>query len=202
MRDITIWWLNVACGVKSERPAGNRVDGDPKNEKVDTSGGLFLEIIRTHTRKEGRARTLKSTQMFTTWHLNHVELPRWLSGKAYACQCRRHRFYPWVRKILWRRKWQPTPVFLPVESHGQKSLVGYSPRGHKELMYAYMCVLDETWSWKGMGNVWKNMYALFIWECRTVAWDLAGMEDYCIVPLMVCEVAWVNVTNVCYGLIT
>ena len=42
-------------------------------------------------------------------------------------QCRRHRFNPWVGKIPWRRKWQPTPVFLPGESHGQRSLVGYSP---------------------------------------------------------------------------
>ena len=39
----------------------------------------------------------------------------------------------WVRKIPWRRKWQPTSVFLPGESHGQRSLVGYSPWGHKEL---------------------------------------------------------------------
>ena len=38
-----------------------------------------------------------------------------------------------VRKIPWRRKWQPTPVFLPGESHGQRSLAGYSPWGHKEL---------------------------------------------------------------------
>ena len=40
-------------------------------------------------------------------------------------------FNSWVRNILWRRKWQPTPVFLPGESHGQRSLVGYSPWGHK-----------------------------------------------------------------------
>ena len=40
---------------------------------------------------------------------------------------------PEVRKIPWRRKWQPTPVFLPGKSHGQRSLVGYSPWGHKEL---------------------------------------------------------------------
>ena len=40
---------------------------------------------------------------------------------------------PWVGKIPWRRAWQPTAVFLPGESHGQRSLVGYSPRGHKEL---------------------------------------------------------------------
>ena len=39
---------------------------------------------------------------------------------------------PWVGKIPWRRAWQPTPVLLPGESHGQKSLVGYSPWGRKE----------------------------------------------------------------------
>ena len=42
------------------------------------------------------------------------------------------RFDPLVRKIPWRRAWQPTPVFLPGESHGQNSLAGYSPWGHKE----------------------------------------------------------------------
>ena len=42
-------------------------------------------------------------------------------------------FDPWVRKIPWRREWQPTSVFLPGKSHGQRSLVGYSPLGHKEL---------------------------------------------------------------------
>ena len=47
-------------------------------------------------------------------------------------QCGRPGFDPWVGKIPWRRAWQPTPVFLPGESHGQRSLVGYSPRGHKE----------------------------------------------------------------------
>ena len=41
-------------------------------------------------------------------------------------------FDPWVEKILWRRKWQPTPVLLPGKSHGWKSLVGYSPWGCKE----------------------------------------------------------------------
>ena len=53
-----------------------------------------------------------------------VGLPWWISGKEFACQCRRHRFDPWVRKIPWRRKWQPTPIFLPGESHAQKSLGG------------------------------------------------------------------------------
>ena len=51
------------------------------------------------------------------------------SGKEHACQCRRHKrhgFDPWVRKITFRRAWQPAPVFLPGESHGQRSLVAYS----------------------------------------------------------------------------
>ena len=63
-------------------------------------------------------------------------LPRWFSGKEPACQCRRHKrcgFNPWVRKIPWSRRWQPTPVSLPGESHGQRSLAGYSPRDRKEL---------------------------------------------------------------------
>ena len=46
-------------------------------------------------------------------------LPWWLSGKESTCQCRRHGFHPCIRKIPWRRKWQPTPVFLPGESHGR-----------------------------------------------------------------------------------
>ena len=69
--------------------------------------------------------------------IKQIGLPRWLSSEDLACQCRRHRFDSWVRKIFprkicWRRKWQPTPVFLPGK-HGQRSLAGYSPWGHKEL---------------------------------------------------------------------
>ena len=47
-------------------------------------------------------------------------------------QCKRPRFNLWVGKIPWIRKWQPTPVSLPGEFYGQRRLVGYSPRGHKE----------------------------------------------------------------------
>ena len=56
-----------------------------------------------------------------------IKCPRWLSGKESTSQCRRQ-FDPWVGKMALRRKWQPTPVFLPGKSHGQRSLVGYSPR--------------------------------------------------------------------------
>ena len=62
-------------------------------------------------------------QLIRSVHLK----PRW--------QCRSHRgrgFDPWVGKIPWRRKWQPTPVFLPRKFHGQRSLEGYSPWDCKE----------------------------------------------------------------------
>ena len=47
--------------------------------------------------------------------------------------CRRPGFSPWVRKIPWRREWLPTPVFLPGEFHGQRSLASCNLLGHKEL---------------------------------------------------------------------
>ena len=62
-------------------------------------------------------------------------IPGGASGKEPSCQswrCRRCRFHSWIRKIRWRRAWQPTPVFLPGEFHGRSSLTGYSPRNHKE----------------------------------------------------------------------
>ena len=59
---------------------------------------------------------------------------QWLKKKKKIGQWyRRPRFYPWVGKIPWRSKWQPTPVFLPGKSHGQRSLVGYSPWDRKVL---------------------------------------------------------------------
>ena len=53
-------------------------------------------------------------------------------GKSVCLQCSRPGFDPWVGKIPWGRKWQPTPVLLPGESHGGRSMIGYSPWGHKE----------------------------------------------------------------------
>ena len=78
----------------------------------------------------------------TTERLNGTELkshksdfPGGTSGKEPTCQSKRHkrhRFYPWVRTIPWRRAWQPTLVFLPGEFLGQRSLAGYGPWGLKE----------------------------------------------------------------------
>ena len=68
------------------------------------------------------------------WHTLHIGLSRWLSNKESACSAgvSGDKFNPWVWKNPWRKAWQPTPVFLPGESHGQMSLAGYSPWGRKE----------------------------------------------------------------------
>ena len=73
-------------------------------------------------------------ELFSLLCLDHLRMdvvytyPSWLSGNISACQCRRCRFNPWVGKIPWRRKWQPSPG----KSHGQSSLAAYSPCGRKE----------------------------------------------------------------------
>jgi len=54
-------------------------------------------------------------------------------GKESTCNAGDPGFSPWVRKIPWKREWQPTPVFLPGESHGQRILVGYSSWDHKRV---------------------------------------------------------------------
>ena len=105
-------------------------------------------------------------------------LLRWLSGKESACQCRRLGLSPWVGKIPWRRKWQPTMLYLPQESHGQRSLVGYSPQGHKEL--------DTT--------EWLSRHAI-----PASLWFYIHLKRYCCLHKMlsillgaqwVCGVAW------------
>ena len=71
------------------------------------------------------------------------ETPGGSNGKESACQCRRWGFNPWVRKIPWRRKWQPTPVFLPGKCHGQRSLEGYS-MGSQRGGHDWATERDET----------------------------------------------------------
>ena len=86
---------------------------------LETRGGKYHYLFRV--------------EYFETAHHTYG-LPRWLSGKAPACQFKRHRileFDPWVEKIPWRREWQPTREFLPGKSCGQRTLAG-SPWSHKE----------------------------------------------------------------------
>ena len=62
-------------------------------------------------------------------------IPRWLSGKESACQCKRPGFHPRVGKIPWRRKWQAIPIFFPGESMDRGAWGGYSLCSHKRVRY-------------------------------------------------------------------
>ena len=103
-------------------------------KELDTTKLLTLFYTHTHT--------------YIHMHTHKYVLSWWLSGEEPVCQCRRCRFDPWIRNIPWRRKWQPTPVFLPGKPHGQRSLVGCSPWGCKRVrhdlatkqQHTYICV--------------------------------------------------------------
>ena len=84
-------------------------------------------------------------------HLGNSLVVQWASLVAQHVKhlpaMRETQFDPWVGKIPWRRKWQPTPVFLPGESHGQRSLEVYSSWGRKESdMTEQLHFLSFWWS--------------------------------------------------------
>ena len=89
----------------------------------------------------------KNQTWLSDWtELNHLLstcFPSGASSKEFSCQSRRHKihkFNPWFRKIPWRRAWQPTPVFLCGEGHGQRTLMDFSP-----------------WDWKRVGHNWSDL---------------------------------------------
>ena len=121
-----------------ERMRGGQGDGTPKPGRHSS---LSLSHTHTHTHTCTHAHGLRahththSASQVTRTHVRaHTPPPGGTCGKAPACQCRRQQMQvrSLGRKIPWRRAWQPTLEFLAGESHGQRSLVGYSPWGHKE----------------------------------------------------------------------
>ena len=79
-------------------------------------------------------------------------------------QCGRPGFDPWVGKISWRRKWQPTPVLLPGKSHRQRSLVGYSPWGRKE---------SDTIEWYIVWPCWLSILYVVVCICYSQTANLS-----------------------------
>ena len=124
---------------------------------------LFLVWdLRSHklhgtTKTTTKWKTNTTKQTGTRGNITRFRLSRWLNGKDSTCQCRRHRrrgFNPWVGKISWSRKWQPTPESLLGfwKPHGQRNLGGYSPWGHKEAEW------PSNWTRTNMGQ-YKQLYA-------------------------------------------
>ena len=71
-------------------------------------------------------------------------------------------FDPWVGKIPWRREWQPTPVFVPGEFHGQRSLAGYSPCGHNEFDITEQLTHTTKLCTKGTGSHNIHVRSVFL----------------------------------------
>ena len=99
--------------------------------------------------------TETNTTLYINYTLTKINLEKkqqhwwmqWLRQWRICLQCGRPGFDSWVRKIPWRREWQPTPIFLPGESHEQRSLVGYHPWGHKE---------SDTFTFKNDQTKWSQ----------------------------------------------
>ena len=93
--------------------------------------------------------------------------PCWHTRLRICLQCGRPGFDSESRKIPCRRSWQPNPVFLPGESHRQRSLVGYSPWGHKESVITKWLTHTHT-------HTHHNIYCTFC-----IAWWVSGMHTSC-----------------------
>ena len=105
-------------------------------------GLLHLVVIETNSLADPHSlcKVSPTVSIITHFRILCMNILHVLTWSSFICSFKfigclqggRPRFDPWVRKIPWRRKWQPTPVFLPGKSHGRRSLVGYSPSGNKE----------------------------------------------------------------------
>ena len=109
---------------------------------------------------------------YLLWELANLGFPGGTSRKELACQWRRRKrcgFDPWIRKIPWRRAWQPTSVFLPGESHGHRSLAGYSSWGHTES--------DMTEATQHACKSWELYFIWWTWWASSPGTSLSGSAE-------------------------
>ena len=100
-------------------------------------------------------------------------LPRWCSRKESACQCgrhKRHRFNPWVHKILCSRKWQHTPVFLPGKVYEWRTLMGYCPCWHKNL--AWLCTCTHVFHSVTRKRQFPSLKLLKFHFSHNISWEI------------------------------
>ena len=150
---------------ETSRWEGHWIVGTGGMDETQAHLGAIAGLVPDHHHK---ANTTIKQVPWILWFPNAHEiiytiycgLPQWLSGKE-SRRCRRRRFDSWIGKIPWRRKWQPTPVFLPGKLHEQRSLAGYSPWGRKRVrhngatghvLYSVKCIMTL--------NVKNNVHTL------------------------------------------
>ena len=106
--------------------------GQRVGRKITTLYTLNLHNITCQLPLNKKGETVITVQKLPQWPFQVLALVVKIPP-ANAGDIREHGLDTWIRKIPWRREWEPTPVFLPGESHGERNLMGYSPWGHKEL---------------------------------------------------------------------
>ena len=92
---------------------------------------------------------------------SYIGLSSGASGKELTCQCS---FDPWVRKISWRRAWQPTPVFLLRESHGQRILVGNHRVAKSQTRLKWLSMHTHDLTLAGRDNNWLHLDYCYYWN--------------------------------------
>ena len=137
-RDCT--WVSCIAGRRFTIWATREAPLREKERDKKMSGPTLLLLWKTNVysnqaNTQSRKATFKMIGKFGTFLFTHSPSSGFPDGsdqRKSPPAMQETQVRPWIRKIPWRRAWQPTPVFLPGKSHGLRNLVGYSPWGHKE----------------------------------------------------------------------
>ena len=148
-------------------------------------------------------------------------LCKWRTGRESVCQCGGHkrcRFNPWVRKIPWRKKWKPAPVFLPGESREKRSLVGYSPWGSQkvrhvwaqhsstiqEVFVSYLWTALPYWStmpnWSSPWILWKALVPIILFALIIIINGFSSLPFSSRVSVLEGWFLWTVSSRLCYSL--
>ena len=147
--------------------------GKPLEKEMATHSSV-LAWKTPWTGEPGGLQSMGSQGVRHDWMANTTEKPMymyiwtslWLSGKKSAWQCRRHGFDPWVEKIPWRRKWQPTVVSLTEKFRGQRSPVGYSPWGRRRA--GHNLVMKRQYTYTHTHTTYNWIALLYSWNLRYI----------------------------------
>ena len=174
------WTLKISVAWKAKwlrnGPRLKRDEKKEKNERERERDERALRMSAVMSGSQGEFEKQKQPPEMFWGQMGKFEYTKYLIllCKESTCQFRRHRFHPWIGKVPWKRKWQPTPVFLPGKSHGQRSLAGYSPWGCETAGHDLATKQQQIMS---MVNFLKVTYLVSQIICTKVLWDKVSFSE-------------------------